>query len=152
MTSVSAGHIILTPTQSVGNPRLERGSNPRPRSQKSRALPTELPARPLSLTRVKSVDLQNTSLDDSEYQAVIRQNRSVEDALLVYLSNATSVSECSRVMRACRDFSYDFYRIQSLAVDSFGRCVRCNVRLSEISSYLRSSNHSRKKHGYKTVP
>ena len=43
MTSVSAGHIILTPTQAVGSGWPERGSNPRPPNHKSRALPTELP-------------------------------------------------------------------------------------------------------------
>ena len=46
MTSVSAGHIILTPTQPVGSGRPQRGSNPGPPHQESRALPTELP-RPL---------------------------------------------------------------------------------------------------------
>ena len=39
MTSVSAGHIILTPTQPVGSGRPQRGSNPGPPDQESRALP-----------------------------------------------------------------------------------------------------------------
>ena len=43
MTSVSAGHIIVTPTQSVGSGRAQRESNPGPPHQESRALPTELP-------------------------------------------------------------------------------------------------------------
>ena len=43
MTSVSAGHIILTPTQPVGSGRPQQGSNPGPPHQESRALPTELP-------------------------------------------------------------------------------------------------------------
>ena len=46
MTSVSAGHIILTPTQPVGSGRPQRGSNPGPAHQESRALPTELPRPP----------------------------------------------------------------------------------------------------------
>ena len=46
MTSISAGHIILTPTQPVGSGRPQRGSNPGHPDQESRALPTELP-RPL---------------------------------------------------------------------------------------------------------
>ena len=46
MTSVSAGHIILTPTQPVGTERPQRGSNPGPPHQGSRALPTELPRPP----------------------------------------------------------------------------------------------------------
>ena len=46
MTSVSAGHIILTPTQPVGSGQSQRESNPGPPQQESRALPTELP-RPL---------------------------------------------------------------------------------------------------------
>ena len=45
MTSVSAGHVILTPVQPLpvgsGWPRWE--SNSRPPDQESRALPTELP-------------------------------------------------------------------------------------------------------------
>ena len=42
MTSISAGHIILTPTQPAGSGRPQRGSNPVPPDQESRALPTEL--------------------------------------------------------------------------------------------------------------
>ena len=47
MTSISAGHIILTPTQPVGSGRPQRGSNPGPPDQESRALPTELPRPPV---------------------------------------------------------------------------------------------------------
>ena len=43
MTSISAGHIILTPTQPVGSGRPQRGSNPGPPDKESRALPTEQP-------------------------------------------------------------------------------------------------------------
>ena len=43
MTSVSAGHIILTPTQPVESGQPQRGSNPGHPHQESRALPTELP-------------------------------------------------------------------------------------------------------------
>ena len=43
MTSVSAGHIILTPTQPVASGRPQRESNPEPPHQESRTLPTELP-------------------------------------------------------------------------------------------------------------
>ena len=46
MTSVSAGHIILTPTQPVGSGRPQRESNPGPPHQESRTLPTELPSPP----------------------------------------------------------------------------------------------------------
>ena len=45
MTSVSAGHIILTPTQPVGSRRPQRESNPGPPHQESCPLPTELPPR-----------------------------------------------------------------------------------------------------------
>ena len=38
MTFVSAGHIILTPTQPVGSGRPQRESNPEPSHQESRAL------------------------------------------------------------------------------------------------------------------
>ena len=43
MTSVSADHIILTPTQPVGSRRKKQGSNPGPPHEESRTLPTELP-------------------------------------------------------------------------------------------------------------
>ena len=43
MTSISAGHIILTPTQPVESGRPQRESNLGPPHQESRALPTELP-------------------------------------------------------------------------------------------------------------
>ena len=46
MNSVSAGHIILTPTQPVGSGRPQRESNPVPPHQESYALPTELPRPP----------------------------------------------------------------------------------------------------------
>ena len=46
MTSVSAGHFILTPTQPVGSGRPQLGSNPGPPHRKSRALPTEFTAPP----------------------------------------------------------------------------------------------------------
>ena len=46
MTSVSAGHIILTATQPVGSGRPQRGSNPGPPHQESRALPTDPPRPP----------------------------------------------------------------------------------------------------------
>ena len=43
VTSVSAGHIILTPTQPVGSGRPQWESTPGPPHQELRALPTELP-------------------------------------------------------------------------------------------------------------
>ena len=43
MTSVSAGHIIMTPTETVVSRWPQRESNPRTPHQESRALPTELP-------------------------------------------------------------------------------------------------------------
>ena len=43
MTSVSAGHILLTPTQPVGSGRPQRESNPGPSHQVSRALPQSYP-------------------------------------------------------------------------------------------------------------
>ena len=43
MTSVSAGHITLTPTQPVESGRQQRGSNPRSPHQESRALTIGLP-------------------------------------------------------------------------------------------------------------
>ena len=44
MASVSAGHIILTPTQPVGSGRPQQESNPGPPLQESRALSMFTPA------------------------------------------------------------------------------------------------------------
>ena len=52
MTSVSAGHIILTPTQPGGSGRPRRESNPGPPHQELRALPTELPRLPSKRLKV----------------------------------------------------------------------------------------------------
>ena len=56
MTSVSAGHIKLTPTQPVGSGRPQRESNPGPPHQEPRDLPTELP-RPCNLGETESGNL-----------------------------------------------------------------------------------------------
>ena len=58
MTYVSAGHIILTPTQPVGSGRPQRGSNPGPPNQESRALPTELPRPPRERERERKRERQ----------------------------------------------------------------------------------------------
>ena len=55
MTSFSVGHIILTPSQPVGSGRPQRGSNPGPPDQESRALPTELPRPPAAAVVVMVV-------------------------------------------------------------------------------------------------
>ena len=66
MTSVSAGHNILTPTQPVGSGRPQRGSNPGPPHQESRALPTELPRPPIKSNR--SVSLRYRGFEPSVIQ------------------------------------------------------------------------------------
>ena len=59
MTSVSAGHIILTPTQPVGSGRPERESNPGPPHQKSRALPRlPLPAERQGRDREREIGIK----------------------------------------------------------------------------------------------
>ena len=65
MTSVSAGHIILTPTQTVGSGRPQWESNPGPPDQESRALPTELPRPPTfthTYTHAPTVSVPHHSL------------------------------------------------------------------------------------------
>ena len=57
MTSVSAGHIILTPTQPVGSGRPQRESNPGLPHQESRALPTELLRPPKCATDQLTISL-----------------------------------------------------------------------------------------------
>ena len=55
MTSVSAGHIILTPTQPVGGGRPELESNPGPPHQESCAVPTERNMMMITLLNVMSL-------------------------------------------------------------------------------------------------
>ena len=57
MTSVSAGHIILTPTQLVGSGRLQRESNLGLPHQESRALPTELPRPAATSSEETNIDV-----------------------------------------------------------------------------------------------
>ena len=61
MTSISAGRIILTPTQPVGSGRPQRGPNPGPPHQESRALPTELPPHTHTHTHRAAEDRQNVN-------------------------------------------------------------------------------------------
>ena len=58
MTSVSAGHIILTPTQPVGSGQPKRGSNPGPPHQESRTLPQSYRARPPSVSENESPEIK----------------------------------------------------------------------------------------------
>ena len=64
MTSVSAGHIILTPTQPVGSGRPQWESNLGPPHQESRALPTKLSRSPPSLWG--QGDIKNSKETDFE--------------------------------------------------------------------------------------
>ena len=66
MTSVSAGHIILTPTQPVGSGRPQRESNPGPPDLQSRALPSELP-RPRETERVKERERERERAENPFY-------------------------------------------------------------------------------------
>ena len=64
MTSVSAGHVILTTTKAVGSGRPQQEPNQGSLHQEPRALPTELPPPPppllpklLGQTRSKTVNI-----------------------------------------------------------------------------------------------
>ena len=79
MTSVTAGHIILTPTQPVGSGRPQRDSNPGPHDQESCALPTELqrppPPPPPPCMRAKSNETRMfVSLNGDVTEAVPNTN------------------------------------------------------------------------------
>ena len=64
MTSVSAGHIIQTPTQPVGSGWPQRESNPGPPHQESRALPQ-------SYEDVKNPNNQPTNLPVADSHDVL---------------------------------------------------------------------------------
>ena len=72
MTSISAGHIILTPTQPVGSGRPQQGSNPGPPDQESRALPTELPRPP---NKQKTKNKNKTKQNKKNRQKKTKQNK-----------------------------------------------------------------------------
>ena len=84
MTSVSAGHIILTPTQPVGSGRPRRESNPGPPHQESRALPTELPP----LIEEKEEEEKEEEGEEEE-----------EEDLFVYLVSFLTSSSTTRLYR-----------------------------------------------------
>ena len=60
MTSVSAGHIILTTTQPVGSGGPQQELNPGPSHQESRALPTELLRPPMNGKEKVIQDVKDT--------------------------------------------------------------------------------------------
>ena len=70
MTSISAGHIILTPTQPVGSGRPQRGSNTGPPDQESRALPTELPRPPRERERDRERETEREREREREREMV----------------------------------------------------------------------------------
>ena len=76
MTSVSAGHIILTPTQPVGSGRPQRKSNPEPPNQELSALPTELPRPPQ--------DAENNQASNVKAQTNPKLTRSLMHFFLQY--------------------------------------------------------------------
>ena len=68
LLSVSAGHIILTPTQPVESGWSQRQFNPRPPHQESRTLPTKLP-RPLASGNIpRCQNFYQSSLFETQVQ------------------------------------------------------------------------------------
>ena len=68
MTSVSAGHIIQTPTQPVGSGRPQQYSNPGPPHQVSRVLPTELQRPPPPPEKERERERRETERESRERQ------------------------------------------------------------------------------------
>ena len=78
MTSVSAGHIIMTPTQPVGSGRPQRESNQGPPHQESSALPTELPRSPFFFSRqTKICMIWSCIKDQSTHHLCVTLNKSI---------------------------------------------------------------------------
>ena len=73
MTSVSTGHVVLTPTQQVGSGWPKRGSNPEPPHQESRALPNELPPPSLLLMRETNVQKELIRIGDGNNKKATSQ-------------------------------------------------------------------------------
>ena len=77
MTSVSAGHIILTLTQPVRSGQQQWESNPGPPKQESSALPTEVPAcRFMLVAVVLSVVLSPSVIESLDIEGVNLQELS----------------------------------------------------------------------------
>ena len=77
MTSVSAGHIIQTPTQPAGSGRPQREPNQGPPHQESSALPTELLPPPppppwQSMKKKKQINFSNTSVESIDLMDTTR--------------------------------------------------------------------------------
>ena len=92
MTSVSAGHIILTPTQPVGSGRPQREWNPGPPHQDSRAVPTELP-RPREREREKEREGKRAEMDRQEREGGVRQTGWLFGWLVGFLTSDRQAGE-----------------------------------------------------------
>ena len=88
MTSVSAGHIIQTPTQPVGSRRPQRESNPGPPHQESRALPQSYRA-PLKLeSRKKKSNILKRNLNFKKEETAKALNKVTSEESIIKIKEA----------------------------------------------------------------
>ena len=78
MTSVSAGHIILTPTLPVGSGQPQRESNLEPPKQQSSALQTELTPPPPPRERERETERESENERETEREIEIERERQTD--------------------------------------------------------------------------
>ena len=119
MTPVSAGHIILTPTQPVGSGRPQRESNLGPPHQESRALPTELPRPP------KFVHQEPQKVGHKKIGSMLLTSRTTANKKNIQAINTNwYTNQCLRKKKICtqgKEITYPWFnsRLPVLSLKSY---------------------------------
>ena len=126
MTSVSAGHIILTPTQPVGSGRPQRESNQGPPHQSS-SLPTELPRPPVVVVVAAVVVFL---VDPTKNNPSVEKGGIADQILEVLLIDIVSVylievTDCLSQKVNCLPLSFPLHDGQLLNQNIFQPCRKC---------------------------
>ena len=111
-TSVSAGHIILTPIQPVGRGRPQRESNPGPPHQELRALPTEPPHPQRDLGRARETERDREKERDTERDTEMDGGTQ---------RGMNTVSEEERELDKKKDDGHDLILFLNFRPDQLGR-------------------------------
>ena len=151
MTSVSAGHIILTPTQPVGSGRPQWKSNPGPPHEESSALPTErlrplgwehpnwapLPANKPQLSAVMPPQL--SAVMPPQLSAATTERRVEMYSIIKCTLNTTQMSIFYGTFKSCPKFFEQLYtaRVQRWNLQSV--CLCATTRQKETNLHTNAS-------------